>query len=684
MIQEHKMKTKNPAHRLGSIMAPLFVLTIYIIITFIYFIPPGTSLTTAIFSPSPDPYIGIWSMNWWPFAIKNELNLFLTNYIWYPSGFNLAWAGAMPSLALLGFPITKFFGAIVSYNILALSVYPLAAWNTYILAHYLTRNYLASLLAGYSFGFSSYILGQSLAHIVLSFVCLIPITILLSLKRFRGEIKRGAFIALLAISIALEFGIYMEVAATATFFATAYFAIFYFFNAEHRQILHKLSLEIIGAFFVATLILAPYLFYVVRGLSFTPGVINSPTAFSADLFNYFIPTPLTLIGGSALTSISSHFTGNFAETGAYLGILLIVIAALSLRDNLKSSWGKPLLYTTLFILICSLGPFLQIGGINTHIPMPWKFFEKIPLLGHALPTRFTLYTSLIASILLAFWLNRSGLSIYGKLIRYVLAICALAMIFPALKAWPWGAINTPRFFTDTNLLSKYIKRGDTVVVLPYGSQGNSMLWQYQSGMYFRMAGGYVGFTPKAFIKSQAVNIFFNTEIPTEAADIRNVVSSFCAGHSVKAIIVGPGTSQALLAAMQKLQWQHQAVGGVDIIQVPPAKDLKYSDVQGDYWQSVYDWAWMGKTITISNHGLASVLYVKSEWMPAAVGPITLTIQTNGKVDHLVLTPGQKDNIAYKIGAFSTATITANKTWIPADVIHNGDLRKLSVLFEIGS
>ena len=258
------------------------------------------------------------------------------------------------------------------------------------------------------------------------------------------------------------------------------------------------------------------------------------------------------------------------------------------------------------------------------------------------------------------------------------------MIFPALKAWPWGATNTPRFFTDTDLLSKHIKRGDTVVVLPYGNQGNSMLWQYQSGMYFRMAGGYVGFTPKAFTNSQAVNIFFNSRIPTKAADIQNDISRFCVDHSVKAIIVGPGTSPALISAMQKLQWQHQVVGGVEVIQVPPVKDLKYSEVQGDYWQSVHNWAWMGKTITISNHGLASVLYVKSEWMPATIGPITLTIQANGKVDHLVLTPGQKDNLSYKIGAFSIATITAEKTWIPADVIHNGDPRKLSVLFKIGS
>ena len=646
--------------------------------------PHEISLTTSIFSPSPDPYIGIWSMNWWPFAIKNELNLFLTNYIWYPSGFNLAWAGAMPSLALLGFLITKYFGAIASYNILALSVYPLAAWSAYILAHHLTRNHLASVLAGYSFGFSSYILGQSLAHIVLSFACFIPIAILISIQRFRGEIKRSTFITLLATFIVLEFGIYIEVAATATFFATVYFVIFYFFNAEHRQALHKLSLEIMGAFFVAALILAPYLFYVVMGLRFTPGVINSPTAFSADLLNYLIPTPLTLIGGGAFTPISSHFTGNLSETGAYLGVPLVVIAALSLRDNIESSFGKPLLYTILFILICSLGPFLQIGGVNTHIPMPWKFFEKAPLLGHALPTRFTVYVSLIVSILLAFWLNRSGLSFYGKLFRYTFAIGALAMIFPALKAWPWGAINTPRFFTDADLLSKHIKRGNTVVVLPYGSQGNSMLWQYQSGMYFRMAGGYVGFTPKAFLNSQAVNIFFNSQIPAEAADIQNDVSSFCAGHSVKAIIVGPGTSPALISAMQKLQWQHQVVGGVDVIQVPPAKDLKYSDIQGNYWQSVYDWAWMGKTITISNHGLASVLYVKSEWMPVAVGPIKLTIQANGKMDYIVLTPGLKNYMSYKIGAFSTARITADKTWVPADVIHNGDPRKISVLFKIGS
>ncbi|MBW4046359.1 MAG: hypothetical protein HIU89_00070 [Proteobacteria bacterium] len=664
-------------------------LTLYSAITYLAFVPHGISWTHDIFSPNGDAYIGIWSMNWWPFSIKNGINSFLTKYIWYPSGFNLAWAGVMPTLAFIGYPLTNWLGPIASYNILALSVYPLGAFGVYLLSKYLTDNYPAALFSGFLFGFSSYIVGQSLGHIVLSFVCLIPLAVLVAVKRFRGEIGRTIFIVVVALFVALEFGIYIEVVATATFFSSSYLLLYYYFNEKLRQRLRALMFELGAGFVLAIVILSPYLFYIIDGLSFVPNVINSPFSFSADLLNYIIPTPLAWVGGVIFTPISSRFTGNFSETGAYLGVIFVGVMVLSLRANLKMSWGMPLLYWLIFVAICSLGPYLQIGGVNTKIPLPWALFERTPLLGHALPTRFTLYIDLGASVLAAFWLSERALGRWEKILRYLIVLCALVMIFPATRPWPfgengipWAAAGTPQLFLDQAILKKYIKANDVVVILPYGSQGGSMLWQVQSGMYFRMAGGYVGFTPKQFGGLPAVNIFYNSNIPSDAETVKNAVASFCATHDVKAIILAPGTSPALSAAMQKLDWKSEQAGGVELIRVPPTAELKYSDIRGDYWQSVADWAWMGKTIAISNHGIGSTFYVKAEGLPPAVGPISLTVRRDGKVEYVLLTPGKGGVFSFKVGPFAAATITADRTWRPNKVIYNGDERQLSVLFKV--
>jgi hypothetical protein len=49
-------------------------------------------------------------------------------------------------------------------------------------------------------------------------------------------------------------------------------------------------------------------------------------------------------------------------------------------------------------------------------------------------------------------------------------------------------VETPAFFL-TGTYQHYLKRGETVVVLPWGNRGNGKLWQAQTNMYFRIAEG---------------------------------------------------------------------------------------------------------------------------------------------------------------------------------------------------
>ena len=39
-----------------------------------------------------DPTIFMWCLVWWPHALVNHLNPFISHVIWAPSGYNMAWA----------------------------------------------------------------------------------------------------------------------------------------------------------------------------------------------------------------------------------------------------------------------------------------------------------------------------------------------------------------------------------------------------------------------------------------------------------------------------------------------------------------------------------------------------------------------------------------------------------------
>src|ERR1700730_9484649 len=109
---------------------------------------------------SDDPQIPIWSFAWWPHAIAHGLNPFVTHAVWAPHGVNLAWVNTVPPLALLFAPLTWAFGPVNSYNIAVVLLPAVAAWTAFLLCRHLTGRLWPSIVGGYLFGFSSYMLGH--------------------------------------------------------------------------------------------------------------------------------------------------------------------------------------------------------------------------------------------------------------------------------------------------------------------------------------------------------------------------------------------------------------------------------------------------------------------------------------------------------------------------------------------
>jgi hypothetical protein len=68
-------------------------------------------------------------------------------------------------------------------------------------------------------------------------------------------------------------------------------------------------------------------------------------------------------------------------------------------------------------------------------------------------------------------------------------------LLPNLDASFWATtLATPEFFS-AGLYRQYLLPDETVVILPYGFEGDGMLWQALCAFHFRMAGGYLGFAP---------------------------------------------------------------------------------------------------------------------------------------------------------------------------------------------
>jgi hypothetical protein len=605
-----------------------------------------------------DPIGFIWFLNWWPWAIAHGLNPFISYYVWYPHGFNMTWATSVPLAALLMWPITWLWGAVVSYNVLSLAAPAVAAWTAFLLARYLTRNTPASFVGGYLFGFSAYELGEMLGHLNLNMIFVVPLFVLLVVQRIRGDLSRPRFVAALALAMFFQMGFSSELLATSCFFGAITWGIFLAFaTGEERRRLWTVAGEIILATGIMVAVAAPFLYFVMQNRADVPPQIHDAAAFSNDPLNYLLPYDLflgrTLFWANPLPALS-HYRDN-AGYDAYLGLPLIVILILQLRELRRRPYLKPLLLSLFAIVILSLGPALHIANVATKLWLPWGLALHLPLISQALPNRFAMYVALAAGLTAALWLAAAG-NARERAWRYTLAALACLCLLPnSAMVRHWTPLPLEPFFEPQNVAAS-IEKDANVIILPYVGPG--LLWQWQSGMHFTQSGGYVGFTPRMESLNWPVVADLGTGVP--GPHFENDLSGFCVSHRVSAILIGPETPPALVAAINALHWQETNAYGVRVVRVPDPDSLHFHQVSGDYWPQD---GWMGREVNIVTHGQPMELRITGQQRPVKLGPVEIRATVNGsEVGSYRI--GQPDTQVLRLPANALVTLTASATFGP--------------------
>src|SRR5215475_10703883 len=113
-------------------------------------------------------------------------------------------------MALLFAPLTVLAGPIVSYNAAVVLLPALAAWTAFLLCRHLTRSLWPSLVGGYLFGFSSYMIGQIEGHMHMTSVFLLPLIALVVIRYVQHEYDGLDLTIRLGPMVALQFGLSTE------------------------------------------------------------------------------------------------------------------------------------------------------------------------------------------------------------------------------------------------------------------------------------------------------------------------------------------------------------------------------------------------------------------------------------------------------------------------------------------
>jgi hypothetical protein len=517
----------------------------------IFGLPLLTDRASSYAGRGADPQVFIWAFAWWPHAILHGENPFVTHAVWSPTGVNLAWATAVPGLALLFAPLTLAAGPIASYNVAAVLMPALAAWTAFLLCRHLTRRVWPSLVGGYLFGFSSYMLGQEEGHMQVSSVFLVPLVALVVLRYVQGELNARGLVIRLGPLLALQLLFSTELIFTLTLALVCSLVLGFVVAPDRRRRLIDLVAPLAGSYLLAAVLTTPFIYYLVTGFQKT--AVHPPQEFVTDLLNFVVPTRLVLPAHGWTASIVRHFPGNESEQGAYLGVPTLLIVALFAWTRRRTAGGRLLVLSFLLATLASLGPTLTIDG-KRSLPLPWEHIGYLPLFDNVLVERLSLYVALAAALMVSLWMASRPVGVLSVLLA-VLAIVAIAPNPTAGWTTPYAI---PRIFTDRSY--RTCLSGQNILPLPVNYNGISDLWQVGSGFRFTMAGGYVVAAPPAsFLAPKAVRrIALGLAVP---ADRFEALRTYIHDNHVTSVVVDASQTRYWAGALDRLAKPHD-VGGV--------------------------------------------------------------------------------------------------------------------------
>ncbi len=463
-----------------------------------------------------DPPEEIWFQSYVEHALTQGWNLLLPNHMLYPAGFNMMWNTAHPLVGILLAPAGARFGPVVGYNATATLALAVSAWTAFLLLRRISGSWIGGLAGGFVYGFSPFMIAQSLGHpqMTLAFVPPLILLVLDAIVRGgRSPLLLGAAVGALA---AAQLLIGEEVLMQTLLLVALVVAVAVAARPAQARVLTRRVLTAGAAALVTGALLAAWPLWIqFRGPGRPGAVIHGVNTGVTDLQNLVLPTSVQMIAPHAALAQNSSWSGNLSEWNAYLGLpmlaLLVVAAVVLWRDHA----ARLAVAIASVFLIWSMGSSIHLGG-DTGVPallavvllVPfwrcrpapvlvafvaagWWAFAHVPVLDNLIPNRLTDMAYLALGALLALfiaWAARRPLR--DRLAAAAAVGLALIPLLPTLQ-YPYLEPSAPAFFTTQADLAR-IPEGSVLVTAPFGDpyQPAPLFWQVAAGMRYRTPGGY--------------------------------------------------------------------------------------------------------------------------------------------------------------------------------------------------
>lgn len=465
-------------------IAGLWPFLLYGGLTLVMTWPLAAQLSTHLAGASSDSYINPWA-NWWTLkALREGLDFYHTDYIFYPQQVSLVFHSFSHVNTLLWLPLRPL-GDLAAYNLTVLLAYALSGWAMYFLVKRLTQSVAAAWVAGLIFAFSPHHLAEG-DHPVIISTQWIPLFAWYFMHALHTGERRSAWLA--AAFFILNALTSWHLMIFASMWGALY--VFHVLFSERRLAWQALCWFAL----VAALALGPLLYPLIHEQAAEPfmAVEMAQGGKGNDLIAFFTPAMRHPLWSRYLTPLYDRLgytSGSLKRPTGYVGYTTLALAAAALAFGRRrvSFW---LLSALLFALL-SLNSHLSVTGIvYKDIPMPWSE-PLVGLLRH--PHRFNLLLSFSIAVLAGWgWTTLQERWAGPKRAALVLLVSALILGESLARPWPTTPVRVSPFYQQLAA-----EPGDfAIAVLPMGRARAKESMYYQTLHGKKLVEGAISRTPR--------------------------------------------------------------------------------------------------------------------------------------------------------------------------------------------
>ncbi len=223
--------------------------------------------------------------------------------------------------------------------------------------------------------------------------------------------------------------------------------------------------------------------------------ISDQEAYTGPLYSIFTVPDENFLWGNIIHILPKGTRDGIIENFLFPGATVIILSVIMFFVRKIPSWMKSLRVAGLFMLLFSIGPFLNINSYKIPLPFYFLYYLFPPLKATRNPHRFFIFFILVVSFFSAYIVKKFFNTKLNKKTKILIYFLAISFLF--IETFTSGNAGVAISNSDITFYSKIIKKykPNIVLELPINIRNDLKAMSFSTYQWYKLVNGVSGIRP---------------------------------------------------------------------------------------------------------------------------------------------------------------------------------------------